>query len=197
MIGLCKAAGHEVTGEQDELILDGIVGHRDAVVDGCVVDFKSAASRSFLKFKDKSISQDDPFGYLDQIDGYVLASALDPLVRVKDKGYLFAVDKQLGHCCLYEHKVRHEHITTRIQQYKDVVDRDRPPACTCGIIPDGKSGNLRLDTRASYSGFKFACNPSLRVFLYSDGPRYLTKVIREPQGIPEVDKTGKLVYNGY
>ena len=37
-IGLAKASGHEVLGEQDEIYVDGIRGpHRDCVIDGCVV----------------------------------------------------------------------------------------------------------------------------------------------------------------
>ena len=66
VIGLAKACGHEVTGEQDELSVDGVVGHRDCVIDGAVVDIKSSSSRGFQKFKDKTIAQADDFGYLDQ-----------------------------------------------------------------------------------------------------------------------------------
>jgi len=193
IIGLAKAAGHDVTGEQDEISVDGILGHRDCVIDGAVVDVKSAASRSFLKFRDKTIASDDPFGYLDQVDGYVLGSRDDPLVLIKDRGYLLAVDKQLGHLALYEHKLR-DSITDRIKSYKEIVLRPDPPQCSCGTIADGKSGNIKLDTRASYSSFKYCCNPDLRTFLYSTGPVYLTKVVRRPD-VTEVDKTGKIVYN--
>ena len=201
VISWAKAAGHEVTGEQDELILDGIVGHRDCIIDGCLVDVKSAASRSFLKFKDGSLAKADTFGYLDQLDGYLAASADDPVVKVKDRGYLLAVDKQLGHMCLYEHKLRSDHIRKRIAEYKEIVGLPEPPACTCGTEPDGQSGNIKLDVRASYNTFKYACFPSLRTFLYSDGPRYLTKVVRIPRRsdgslIQEVDKQGNIVYNG-
>jgi len=56
VIVLSRAAGHQVEGEQDELVLDGIVGHRDCVIDGCSVDVKSASSLSFQKFKDKSLA---------------------------------------------------------------------------------------------------------------------------------------------
>src|SRR5882757_8844054 len=66
-ITLAKASGHEVTGEQDELVLDGIVGHRDCVIDGCLVDVKSASSISFQKFKSKGFEKEDSFGYLDQL----------------------------------------------------------------------------------------------------------------------------------
>lgn len=200
VISWAKAAGHEVTGEQDELVLDGIVGHRDCVIDGCLVDVKSAASRSFLKFKDGSIAQSDSFGYLDQLDGYLAASLDDPLVRTKDRGYLLAVDKQLGHMCLYEHRLRKDHIHERIQAYKEIVALEEPPKCTCETEADGASGNIKLGVRASYNSFKYACFPNLRTFLCHDGPRYLTKVVRIPRKkdgslVTEVDKNGKIIYN--
>lgn len=199
IIALAKAAGHEVTGEQDEIVVDGILGHRDCIIDGAIVDVKSAASRSFLKFRDKTIKQDDPFGYLDQLDGYLVGSMDDPLVRIKDRAYLLAVDKQLGHLALYEHIVRHENIKERIKTAKEITSQSQPPICTCGIIKDGESGNFRLDLKASYSPHKYNCQPQIRTFLYSDGPRYLTKVAKRPMNskgpITEVDKHGKVVYN--
>lgn len=201
VIGLAKAAGHTVEGEQDEIVVDGILGHRDCIIDGCIVDVKSAASRSFLKFKTGSIAEDDPFGYLDQIDAYVLGSVDDPRVVVKDRGYLLAVDKQLGHLALYEHRIRPSNIRQRVAECKTLVSLPEPPPCQCGTTPDGESGNIRLDTKASYSNFKNHCFPKLRTFLYSDGPRYLTKVVKRPmyrgQPIPEVDKHGKFVQNHY
>ena len=194
VITLAKAAGHEVTGEQDELVLDDIVGHRDCVIDGCVVDVKSSSSRGFIKYKTGGLSQDDPFGYLDQLDGYVTASANDPLVRVKDKGYILAIDKQLGHMYCHEHSIREASIRERIKTYKSIVSNPNPPACGCGTRPSGKSGNIELDLKASYSPFKHCCFPRLRTFLYSTGPTYLCKVVKKPD-VPEIDKEGRMVYN--
>jgi len=199
VISMAKAAGHEVLGEQDELVLDDIVGHRDCVIDGNIVDVKSTSSIGFQKFKDGSIRSSDNFGYLDQLDGYVLASRNDPLVRNKESGYLLAIDKTLGKICLYEHHVREESIRKRVADYRAIVVLDRPPVCTCEEVPDGTSGNYRLGITASYSSFKYCCHPGLRCFLYSDGPRYLTKVVRRPTRrdgtlITEVDKDGKIVY---
>lgn len=195
-----RACNHEVTGEQDELRLDGIVGHRDCIIDGCLVDVKSTSTLSFSKFKDKTLAQSDSFGYLDQLDGYLAASIDDPLLRVKDRGYILAIDKQLGHMCLYEHEHRPGLIEERIRLYKSIIERSEPPACTCGTVPDGQAGNIKLDVVASYSPFKHACFPRLRTFLYADGPRYLTVVKRRPQRrdgsyITEVDKHGNVVYN--
>ena len=194
VITLAKAAGHSVTGEQDAVELDGIVGHRDCVIDGCVVDVKSSSSRAFQKFKGTDFEMADNFGYLEQLDGYVVASNNDPLVHMKDKGYILAVDKQLGHLALYEHVVREQHIRDRIADYKRVVDSKEPPRCTCRTIPQGSSGNMQLDTKASYSPWKFCCFPFLRTFLYASGPVYLTKVVRKPD-VPEVNKHGKTIYN--
>jgi hypothetical protein len=188
VLGLAKAAGHEVTGEQDELSVDGIVGHRDCVIDGAVVDVKSTSSRGFQKFKDKTIAEADDFGYLDQMDGYILGSSDDPVVRIKDRGYLLAIDKTLGHMVLYEHHLRKASIEKRIRDYKLIVSADEPPRCECKSVVDGKSGNLRLDTRASYSPWKYVCNPGLRTFLYASGPVYLTKVVRTPD-VPELTRT--------
>jgi hypothetical protein len=136
----------------------------------------------------------DPFGYLEQLDAYLLGSVGDDLVTVKDRAYLLAIDKQLGHMCLYEHQLRAQHIRSRISAYKDIVSLDTPPVCECGTVPDGKSGNIRLDTKASYNIYKHTCFPNLRTFLYASGPVYLTKVVRKPD-VPEVDKFGQLVYN--
>lgn len=197
-VTLAKASGHEVTGEQDELKLDGITGHRDCVIDGCIVDVKSASSLSFNKFKSGEIANSDSFGYLDQLDGYVLASSSDALVKVKDKGYLLVIDKQLGHMVLYEHHVtseREKSLRERIKEYKHIVSLSSPPICECKTISIGASGNFGLDLKASYSPFKYCCNPELRTFIYKGhrGPVYLTKVVRKPD-TTEVDKFGKIVY---
>jgi len=192
-IALAKASGHRVEGEQDELRVDGIVGHRDCVLDGCICDVKSVTSYGLRKFQEGTIRKDDSFGYLYQLDGYICGSLEDPLVSVKDKGYILAIDKQLGHMALYEHEFRPELIRERIRDYRDIVSQPRPPACTCEQVPFGKSGNVGLGVRASYSPFKYQCFPELRTFIYSDGPVYLTKVVRRPD-VKEIDKFGQEVY---
>jgi hypothetical protein len=182
---LAKAAGHTVEGEQDELTVDGITGHRDCVIDGCLVDIKSSSTRMLAKLKSKELAQDDPFGYLDQLDGYSLASISDPMVKVKDRAYILAIDKTLGHMVLYEHKCRHEQIKRRIAEYRSIVEQVSPPACQCGTRHSGSAGNIELDIKASYSAYKYQCFPNLRTFAYANGPIYLTKVVREPN-VPEI-----------
>jgi hypothetical protein len=192
VLALAKEAGHEVTGEQDELELCGVYGHRDCVIDGCVVDIKSCSSRVMDKFKGKTIIQDDPFGYLTQLDGYVVASHSDPLVRDKQHGYILAIDKTLGHMVLYEHTIRKEDVIRRIEEAKRIHGSPVPPACRCGTRPEGNSGNIGLDVRASYSAYKYQCFPHLRTFLYANGPKYLIKVERTPD-VPEITKEGRII----
>lgn len=198
-IALAKAAGHEVTGEQDELSVLGVKGHRDCIIDGYIVDVKSANSRSFKKFQDKSLGENDLFGYLDQLDGYMVGSADDDLVRVKDVAFDWAVDKELGKMALYEHNLRRDHILARVADHKRIVDLSKPPPCTCKEVEDGASGNLILDVKGSYSAFKWVCKPNLRCFIFSGGPRYFTRVIKRPthhgQPLIEVDRHGRRVYN--
>lgn len=189
-IGLAKASGHRVEGEQDELVLDGIKGHRDCVIDGCLVDVKSSSTRGFQKFKDRTLQQNDSFGYLDQLDGYLCASMDDPLVRVKDKAYILAIDKTLGHMVLYVHELREERIKRTIANYKAIVAGHTAPSCTCGTVAEGKSGNIKLDMQASYSAYKHCCFPQLRTFIYSSGPIYLTHVARTPD-VPEIYRSSQ------
>lgn len=195
VVALAKAAGHEVTGEQDELTVLGVKGHRDCIIDGVLVDVKSSAGYYFKKFKDRSIQVSDTFGYLDQLDGYLVGSAEDDLVRVKDRAYLLAIDKHLGNMVLYEHHLRRDHILARVENYKAIAALSEPPACACKEVEDGASGNLILDVKGSYSAFKYFCKPNLRTFIYHDGPRYFTRVNRRPEArIIEVDRFGRRVY---
>jgi hypothetical protein len=199
-LSLVKACGHSVEGEQDELVFEGIVGHRDAVIDGVTADVKSASSLSFQKFKTSDYGLVDSFGYLEQLDAYTLAAASDPLVLSKDKGVILAVDKQLGHMHLYEHKVTEERgdkLRARIEYYKSIVGRDEPPDCQCET-EEQANGNVKLGWRAGYSPYKWECFPGLRAFKYSGGLDYFSKVVKRPFNkygpLPEIGRNGQTIY---
>jgi hypothetical protein len=174
---LAKEAGHDVSREQEEVEVDGIKGHIDAVIDGVVVDVKSASSFGFKKFKDGSIVEDDPFGYIDQISGYsnVLTPGLGPA--------FVAIDKVSGDICTtpISSSITEQHKPEeRIEHLKEVIQRDEPPARCYDDVPDGKSGNRKLGTECSYCNYKHHCWDNIRTFIYSTGPRFLTKVERAP-----------------
>lgn len=174
---LAKEAGHDVTGEQDKVELEGIVGSRDAVIDGVLVDVKSANSRSYSKFRDNTVRKDDPFGYITQLMFYLEAS--DDVPR-KDMAAFLAVDKELGNLCIT--KVPNEQIDFKkvISAKRDSCALPEPPPRGHTDEPDGKAGNKKLGTACKYCAFKQECWPSLRTFLYSNGPRFLTKTVRVP-----------------
>lgn len=193
-IALAKAAGHTVEGEQDAVYVDGITGHRDCIIDGVLCDVKSCSSYGFKKFKERTLASDDPFGYLAQLDAYLAGSYEDPKLKVRDRAFDWAIEKQLGKMCLYEHRFRgFEYIKDRIEECKRVAGASTPPSCLCQTVADGKSGNIKLGTKASYSAFKYECFPNLRTFLYAEGPRFLTKVVREPKDVTEVDRYGNKI----
>ena len=184
VLSLAKAAGHEVTGEQDEVTVDGIKGHRDCIIDGMVVDVKSASSQSFKKFRDHQLMTEDPFGYIAQLTGYLTAAQNDPLVTEKNKAAFLAVDKTLGHIVLdvYDLRDEVEDYPSKLAKVKaDVNNLSVTPPRGFKDVPDGKSGNMKLDSACSYCDFKHLCWPGLKQYNYSTGPRFLTVVKREPK----------------
>lgn len=191
LILLAVEAGHTVTDLQKEVEVDGITGHIDCIIDGVLVDVKSASTYSFKKFEFRSIKEDDPFGYIGQLSGY--SHALGNM----DAAFL-VVDKTLGHLCLCQfskEELQEYDVIRRVAQVKHTVAQRVPPSEYCyDGIPDGKSGNVKLPIGCSYCGHKWNCRDGLRAFAYSNGPVYLTKVIREPN-VPEItyskNKKGK------
>lgn len=186
MLLFARQAGHTVEMEQTEVELEEIKGHPDAVIDGVVVDVKSASSYSFQKFATGSLLEEgnDPFGYLGQLAGYV--EAIDPTAD----GAFLAVDKTLGKICLLivpNEVLKQYQVRERINHMKEVVAHDEPPPRCYEPKPEGKSGNFVLSTGCSYCRHKFHCwsdangGQGLRTFLYSNGPKFFTHVEKEPR----------------
>jgi hypothetical protein len=182
---LAELAGHKVEGRQDEQEIEGIKGHRDAVVDGVVVDVKSASTYSFKKFESGKLEENDPFGYIDQLQSYLESSQKDEIVTDKTRAGFLVVDKTLGSLCLDLHNKLDFPYNDLYKFKKDLVARDTPPPRNYESEPEGKSGNMKLGTVCSYCNFKKTCWPNMRTFLYSSGPKYLVQVSREPD-VPEV-----------
>lgn len=186
LLSLAKAAGHKVEGEQAEVVVDGIVGHRDAVIDGVTVDVKSASSASFKKFEKNELRVDDPFGYIQQLTGYVYGAKDDPLVTDKTGGAFLVMDKTLGHLVLDYYDLTPElHLfPSRLIATKLMTGMKTEPHREFDPVPDGKSGNMKLTAPCSYCDYKWKCFPGLRGFAYSNGPTWLTRVVNLPK-VPE------------
>jgi len=179
---LSKTAGHSVTDEQRTLKLDGVTGHQDAVIDGVVVDVKSASQFGFRKFRDNDITPEtDAFGYLHQIAAYSEANN-------NDKVAFLAIDKQSGALALCRpHKSDVPNARERIKHLRVALkDKNKPPPRCYDEEPEGTSGNMKLSVGCSYCAYKIDCwsdandGHGLRKFIYSKGPRWLTKVVNEP-----------------
>ena len=181
-----RLAGHKVTDEQKVCEVEGVKGHMDARVDGRLIDIKSTSTFGFKKFKDGTLAFDDPFGYIAQIKAYAHAEG--------DTKYgWLAIDKQNGHLTYLEYDETDENadvydfisydIAERVRNVKKIVEQPTPPTLCYESVPDGKSGNEKLATGCSYCDYKKHCYPELRTFLYSTGPRFLTKVVNPPKVI--------------
>jgi hypothetical protein len=180
---LIRLSGHTVTNEQKEVKVNGIKGHMDCVIDGEVVDIKTASSYAFKKFKDGTLAEQDTFGYLAQLAGYEAAEGTN-------NGGFLALNKESGELTLYRpDDFDKPNIKKRITDIKKLVKLDTPPELCYNPIPEGKSGNMKLPRECTYCRHKFECHKDsnsgqgLRVFKYSDGLRYFTQVPSEPKVI--------------
>tara|TARA_R110000823_G_scaffold46965_12_gene120203 strand:- start:10 stop:876 length:867 start_codon:yes stop_codon:yes gene_type:complete len=183
-LALCIAqqAGHTVVGQQDKMEAHGIKGSRDCVINGMTVDVKSASPYSFQKFKNGDLREQDPFGYISQLSSYVYAAKDDPLVTDKTRGAFLVIDKVNGHICLDMYDFTEELKTkeAEITAIKKMVKQKIPPERSFKDVPQSKtSPNMKLGMECSYCEFKKACWPGLKMFAYSHGPMYLTKVKKE------------------
>jgi len=178
---LVRMAGHEVTSEQKEVNVDGILGHMDCKIDGQVVDVKTASRFSFNKFKDGSLVNNDPFGYLAQLSGYETAE------ETKNGGFL-VINKESGELCLFRpDDLEKPNVKEKIKKVKAAIAVDTPPDRCYAPIPEGKKGNMKLPSGCAYCPYKFECysdaneGEGLRAFRYSNGPVYFTEVAVEPR----------------
>jgi hypothetical protein len=190
LLELVRKSGHLVEGEQDKILVNEVGGHRDCVIDGMLVDAKSASPYSFKKFQGGLQREDDAFGYLVQLGSYLLGSRDDPLVTYKNEAAFLVMDKVSGHLCLDRHTFTEEDFENLSEQIharkKRLTDKETTPPVGFEAIPEGKSGNLKLGVNCSYCDFKAHCWPKLRTFMYSGNrPVFLTHVEREPN-VPEI-----------
>lgn len=185
LLFLAEAAGHSVTGQQDVVSIGPVSGSRDAVVDGVLLDVKSASSRSFDKFVAGIKPGTDSFGYLKQLNFYLEASQDDELVTDKSRAAFLASDKTLGKITLDVHERAGIDFGKLIETKLAMLASPTLPAKGYFPEPFGESGNEKLGVECSYCPFKRACFPNLRTFIYSYGPVFLTSVKREPK-VPEV-----------
>ena len=178
---LVRMAGHNVTDEQKEVTVNGIVGHMDCKINGQVVDVKSASKFAFNKFMKGTLADDDPFGYLGQLAGYEKAEGTN-------EGGFLVINKESGELCMYvPDDLDKPNIDTKINTLLDELKLDTPPEMCYTPTPDGKKGNMQLPKGCTWCKYKHECHKDandgagLRTFKYSTGYKYLTHVEVEPK----------------
>lgn len=176
VLWLAEVAGHTVTDQQKEVVHYGIKGHIDSIIDGEVVDAKSASPRSYMKFSKGTLVNEDPFGYLAQLKSY------DEETGNGHPGFL-AANKVTGELCLYRPDPDFDMPDTKaiIDSCQEALSKPTPPEQRCyQDVAMGKSGNRCLDKGCALCPYKFKCWDNLRAFKYSSGIEYLTHVEKEP-----------------
>lgn len=180
---LAIQSGHDVQDIQYGIEVDGVRGHLDATIDGVLVDVKSCSPFSYNKFKTGEVVTNDPFGYIAQLSGYQKAKGAE-------RAAFIAIDKVHGKICAFElpKKVSEAYdVSKRIQTVREAVRSDTAPARCFSDEPDQKSGNRKLGINCSYCSHKSRCwsdandGQGLKIYFYSTGPRWLTKVVKEPR----------------
>ena len=197
---MAEEAGHKVTYQQEpvklELLNDDwqVSGRIDAVIDGVLVDVKSTSSFGYKKYSKEGLNAtNDSFGYLWQLGYY--HNFMPTTDRNPDEAGFLWIDKQNGHL-LYQDVTpelpSESELHHRISDKIKIIDNEKEPERTFLPVPEGKSGNMKLDTKCSYCDFKKHCwrdangGTGLRTFLYNWGPVSLTEVKREPR-VPEIN----------
>ena len=177
---LAREAGHTVEDCQKEVTVSGVKGHIDCLIDGELVDVKSASPYGFKKFVDGSLVHgDDPFGYMYQLSSYGAALG-------KEQGYFLAIDKSGGGMTLLNVPLDTVDPAERINYLKDTLPDDEPPP-KCYPEVEEASGNRKLGFNCKFGDFKVECwkdannGAGLRKYNYSRGPEYFTHISKEPR----------------
>jgi len=198
---LAEEAGHKVEAQQNPVKVSvpdrgewEVSGRIDAVVDNVLLDVKSTSSFGYKKYEKEGLNTtNDAFGYLWQLGYYHNFLEEVPDRKADEAGFLW-IDKQNGHV-LYNDVTKDlpskEAMFGRMKQKVDTIELGEEPVRPYKGVPEGKSGNMKLDIKCSYCDFKNHCwrdangGKGLRTFIYGYGPQHLTEVVREPR-VPEV-----------
>ena len=155
VLAIVKVSGHEVTGEQDRMYINGLAGSRDAVIDGMTVDVKSASPYSFKKFAEGNLREQDPFGYISQLSSYVYD--FTPELEQKEK---------------------------EVDTVKEMVKGSMPERGYEAVPQSKTSPNTKLPMSCGFCEFNKKCWPEARRFVYKTGDVLLVDVVTTPN-VPE------------
>ncbi len=184
LLYLAKVSGHSVGQQQASIVHkfdDGwqVRGRIDAVIDGEIVDVKTASPYGYTKMVEEGLTKEnDSFGYSGQLNFY--QGHKDQLEGdIGNKPKFLVMDKQNGKVGLAE-------ATPVMPDLEAIKDEVKDP----DIIPNRgfedqawTNGNRKLGINCSYCAFKKDCWPGLRVFDYSRGPVFATSIKKVPKNV--------------
>lgn len=190
VLSLAKAAGHDVQYEQHPIMVHGVKGHCDAVIDGMVVDVKSCSSRAFPKFQEGKVPDDDPFGYVSQLSSYLYGMKDTPEVTYKTEAAFLAVRKERFKLALDRYDFTEELAAkeAEVERVKALVEGPIPQERLAPVPVSKTSKNMQVALGCRYCEYLKHCWPEARKFIYSaetdPKPMYLTYVDKLPR-VPE------------
>mgnify|MGYP003313116635 CR=1 FL=1 len=82
-----RLSGHVVQSEQKEVTVSGIKGHMDSVIDGEVIDVKTASGYAFKKFKDEKVFLGPEMKSTGEVMGIDMSTGSAFLKAMKSDGY--------------------------------------------------------------------------------------------------------------
>ena len=123
-----------------------------------------------------------------KMSGHKVEAEQKEVVVGTDEGGFLAMNKESGELALYQPgPLVKINVREKIRRIREAEKLDYPPSRCYNPIPEGKSGNMRLPRQCVYCPHKIDCHSDannrkgLRVFRYSSGLKYLTRVIVEPK----------------
>lgn len=174
ILWLIEQSGHKVSDCQKSVVLDGIKGSIDAIIDGDLKDIKSCSPSSYKKFEQGTLPDNDPFGYCGQLAGY------NSVLKTKTPGFI-AINKVTGDVCEYNPDKDFDLPNPSVLIEKAKKASKTLPTEPCQKpIPHGKSGNEVVPKCCHYCPHLHRCWKKLRTFEYSTGVEHFVKVVKEP-----------------
>lgn len=199
---LIQASGQEVTRRQEtvEVVLGGVAqgwkvrGRIDAFINGTLTDVKSCSSRAYDSYVKGGVSNNDSFGYMQQLLGYAVATG-------EKAGAFLLVNKETGAMHWDPYVFTDKQLSDWVKNAEELagkIEMAVPPTRHFTPTAYGKSGNEALPYQCGYCAYKSPCwnnvcstkTGGLEGFLYSGKPVWFTKVIREPD-VPRIVTNGE------
>lgn len=186
---MAEEAGHSVTHRQHECTISlgvedwYLKGHMDAVIDGVVVDVKSAADVSFQKYQREGLTPaNDKFGYIYQLDSYAMMDSFN-----NRRAFIFS-NKHDGRIHIIDRTP--ELFVDVASKAKQIISAATRVDETLGavILParlptEPTKYGEQLGVVCSYCPFKYTCYyGDITGYISSGRPSYLRTSSMTPQG---------------